>query len=212
MVGTNIHERFTTPGPMGLPFPKINALFTSFGTARQSHPRYPVLAKDGTTLGFDSSTHPSAGKIHGAVITLPIFPGKAVQEIQPPGHQSAPDLDSSGEVSSAWIGRQGEFYKQVLAPFWAMGKRNCTGGDSPADPPHRCHGDAPGQDRVSHLQVPCPWSESKNRAGCVLAQGWISLPVQLSADPIFEDGEIRGSVLIFTDLSKFLDAEEAAGG
>jgi len=35
------------------------------------------------------------------------------------------------------------------------------------------------------------------------------LPVQFSCDPIIEDEDIRGAVVIFSDISKVLDAEEA---
>ena len=35
------------------------------------------------------------------------------------------------------------------------------------------------------------------------------VPVQVSSSPIIEDGEIRGAVVVISDLSKILDAEEA---
>lgn len=35
------------------------------------------------------------------------------------------------------------------------------------------------------------------------------IPVQVSSDPIMEDGEIRGAVVVFSDISKIMDAENA---
>lgn len=40
-------------------------------------------------------------------------------------------------------------------------------------------------------------------------QDGFPLPVQYSSDPIEEDNQIRGAVVVFSDLSKVLDAEEA---
>lgn len=216
VVGTNIHELIHHTRTDGTPFPENQCSIHFFRDGKGSRTHDTLYwRKDGTTLPVSASSRPilRQGKIHGAVITFTdISQDKAVQEKY---NRLATNLrqilDSSGE-GIIGLDREGKvsFINRAACTLLGYGEEELYGQEI-----HRLihHTDAMGTPLV---KTECPIYKSLahgQRARIERDVFWrkdgFPLPVQLSADPIFEDGEIRGSVLIFTDLSKFLDAEEA---